>query len=538
MAQFSGAVKLADLNDFIAPSQACVVNINASGKAQVQLDFSDFDIRPEVGAVQPQQRPAVGFQQTAPTGPNGAIKVTLQDCLACSGCVTSAETILLEHQSAEEFVSKLAQPDTTVLVSVSPQSRAALAAYYGLSSAETMSRLSGFFKGLGVKAVLDTNTGRDIALLEAAAEFLERYKAAHPGPEQHENGIADMEVEERRMSGHKAGTTGRADGSTGQNGHASGHALAAGRQQQQGRSTLPMLASACPGWVCYAEKSHGDTVLPFISTTRSPQAVMGQLLKGHLAHQWGVNPASIYHCAVMPCYDKKLEASREDFNLPGTKIPEVDSVLTSGEVQQLLQSHGRPLPAIAQAPLDTLVPGVQDDPRLYGIPGGSGGYLQYIFRTAARELYGIDVPWSEPLPLRVLRNADFREVTLEHDGRAVLRFALAYGFRNIQTIVRKMKRKSCEYDYVEVMACPSGCLNGGGQLKAGQGQSQQQLLDQLDAIYHDPEVQLRLPEQNPTVAALYSAMAGAGVGSEGAKRLFHTGYHKREKTLTQAAGDW
>ena len=67
----------------------------------------------------------------------------------------------------------------------------------------------------------------------------------------------------------------------------------------------------------------------------------------------------------------------------------------------------------------------------------AGGYLQYIFRTAARELYGIDVPWSEPLPLRVLRNADFREVTLEHDGRAVLRFALAYGFRNIQTIVSR-----------------------------------------------------------------------------------------------------
>ena len=67
----------------------------------------------------------------------------------------------------------------------------------------------------------------------------------------------------------------------------------------------------------------------------------------------------------------------------------------------------------------------------------AGGYLQYIFRTAARELFGIDVPWSEPLPLRVLRNADFQEVTLERDGRAVLRFALAYGFRNIQTIVSR-----------------------------------------------------------------------------------------------------
>ena len=68
---------------------------------------------------------------------------------------------------------------------------------------------------------------------------------------------------------------------------------------------------------------------------------------------------------------------------------------------------------------------------------GAGGYLHYIFRTAAWELFGIDVPWSEPLPLKVLRNADFQEITLEHDGRAVLRFALAYGFRNIQTIVSR-----------------------------------------------------------------------------------------------------
>ena len=88
-----------------------------------------------------------------------------------------------------------------------------------------------------------------------------------------EHGIADMEVEERRMSGHKAGTTGRADGSTGQNGHAPGHALAAGRPQHPGRSTRAMLGSAGPGWGCYAEKTHGDTVLPFISTTRSPQVL-------------------------------------------------------------------------------------------------------------------------------------------------------------------------------------------------------------------------------------------------------------------------
>ncbi len=104
----------------------------------------------------------------------------MQDCLACSGCVTSAETVLLEHQSAAEFLSKLADPEIAVVVSISPQSRAALAAFYGVSPAEALQKLTGFFKAQGVKAVLDTSTGRDFALLEAAAEFVQRYRERHP----------------------------------------------------------------------------------------------------------------------------------------------------------------------------------------------------------------------------------------------------------------------------------------------------------------------------------------------------------------------
>lgn len=177
----------------------------------------------QVGVVQLQARTPAGFQQTAPVGPDGAIKVTLQvstlpsggmhilfndplpclhlvmhwpaadwrvsqhcachaaqDCLACSGCVTSAETVLLEHQSGEEFLARLADPGTTVVVSLSPQSRAALAAFYGLPPGQAQRRLAGFLKGLGVRAVLDAGAGRDLALLEAAAEFVERYRRAHP----------------------------------------------------------------------------------------------------------------------------------------------------------------------------------------------------------------------------------------------------------------------------------------------------------------------------------------------------------------------
>ena len=119
-----------------------------------------------------------GFQQTREAGPGGAVQVTLHDCLACSGCVTSAEAVLLEHQSAGEFLGRLGRPGCAVVVSVSPQSRAALAALHGLRPGAAQGKLAAFLKALGVRAVLDASAGRDLALLEAGAEFVARYRAA------------------------------------------------------------------------------------------------------------------------------------------------------------------------------------------------------------------------------------------------------------------------------------------------------------------------------------------------------------------------
>ena len=120
----------------------------------------------------------------------------------------------------------------------------------------------------------------------------------------------------------------------------------------------------------------------------------------------------------------------------------------------------------------------------------------------------------------------------------MLRFAAAYGFRNIQTLVRKIKRKACEYDYVEIMACPSACLNGGGQIKARKGQSAQQLLDDLDANYHSPEVVDRHPQNDPLVSVVYKDVVGSDVFGPEARNLFHTGYHHREKSVSATIGDW
>ncbi len=105
--------------------------------------------------------------------------------------------------------------------------------------------------------------------------------------------------------------------------------------------------------------------------------------------------------------------------------------------------------------------------------------------------------------------------------------------------MRKIKLARCEYDYVEVMACPGGCLNGGGQIKAQAGQSPAQLLAQLEEVYeHRADVVQRRPEENGSVAALYGEWVGAGVGSQRARELLHTVYHQREKTVSSAISDW
>ncbi|NXO46657.1 NARFL factor, partial [Locustella ochotensis] len=233
-------------------------------------------------------------------------KITLNDCLACSGCITSAESVLVSQQSHGELCKVLAlnkvaaaQEQKVVVVSVSPQSRASLAARCKLGLLETAQKLTSFLKS--VHHVLDTTFSRNFSLLESQREFVGRF-----------------------------------------------------RRQAEDKTALPMLASACPGWICYAEKTHGSFIIPHISTTKSPQQVMGSLVKGYFAEQKGLPPDRIYHVTVMPCYDKKLEASRPDFFNQEYQTRDVDCVITTGEVLKLLEQEGVALSDVEPAPLDTM----------------------------------------------------------------------------------------------------------------------------------------------------------------------------------------
>lgn len=483
MSRFSGALQLTNLDDFIAPSQECIKPVEIKkGKTKTG---SKITIAAEDGEVDSSVR-GQKLQK---------VEITLGDCLACSGCITSAEGVLITQQSQEEVLKVLSENNAhklagnsdqikTIVFTVSPQTILSMAYKYATPNVEEIAeRFTGYLKRIGADLVLNTKIADDLSLIESRNEFLERYKSAI------QNDAACA-------------------------------------------SALPMLSSTCPGWVCYAEKTHGNAVLPYISTTRSPQQIMGVLVKQYLAQQLNVSAERIYHVTVMPCYDKKLEASREDFFNEVLNARDIDCVITSIEIEQMLNGENVNLMDETAQRMDW--PWKTDAPThsIYGHEfSGSGGYAEHIFKYAAKELFGEIVDRVE---FKALRNPDFKEISLERDGKPVLSFAVANGFRNIQNLVQKLKRGKSTYHFVEVMACPSGCLNGGAQIRPGGGDSVREMTAQLIELYE------RLPQSilpNSETNHIYGQFLD-GMASDKAESLLHTNYHAVEKMDTALNIKW
>ena len=373
---FSSSLKITDTNDFIAPSLECVVVDNTP--VLVETDG--------VGEVKIQRpRGGVGPMSVASTtGPTSAVKISLHDCLACSGCVTSAETVLLEQQSIDQFQEMLENPGKQVVVTISNQSLASLACKVGVEPRVLARRLAGSLKAGGSRAVFDISVASKIALVENVAEFERRVNCV-PTP--------------------------------GENGHGNG----------DGTPMLPMLTSSCPGWVLYVEKTHPH-LIPYVSRVKSPQAIMGTLIKQFwcATEEVRLAPDAIFHVAVMPCYDKKLEAVREELMVDS--VPETDCVLTTGELETWLEKYGSgwQLNHLHHhedwcGDLDTLFLGTGDmepddsSPRTaIGDADAveSGGYMNALYRTIRGQDEERAMPPDADVPMRSGRNADVRECDL------------------------------------------------------------------------------------------------------------------------------
>lgn len=457
-AMSSAILSADDLNDFISPGVACIKPIETLPKEE---NSNPYEVTTE---------DKVQAQNPAPAS------ISLTDCLACSGCVTSAEAVLVSLQSHNEVLNTLnAHPSLDVneilgghvqidpnaklfVASISPQVRASLAATFGISERRAGNLIDQFLSGSqGLRLggaygsaftyVFDTNRMREACLVLGADE------------------------------------------------------VASSLQDKQ--HPKPVITSACPGWVCYAEKTHPH-VLPHLSSLKSPQALSGTLLKSVLSRRLGLHPSQIWHLALMPCFDKKLEASREELtdrwwrdahptDPTDTPIRDVDCVITSRELLSLASARGLNLASLPVSPIPRELRQPFPDKLLSRFllnrrdrtrtqtpeEATSGGYLHHILLSQQVLNPGSTIANSKG------RQKDVTEhILLSQDGEVLLKCARYYGFRNIQNLVRKLKPakqskmpgaaarraltsrgEGSDYAYVEVMACPGGCTNGGGQIR-------------------------------------------------------------------------
>ncbi|CAE7229829.1 CIAO3 [Symbiodinium sp. CCMP2592] len=376
---FSSGVKLGDLDDFISLSQECVKPLieaaEGSGKSAKLGNVSEARSLP-VAEVPQVKKPNLIKSKQSGADPKAQIgQVTLSDCLACSGCVTSAETVLLQEQSGDEFL-KRAETSPLTVVSISAEARTSIAAHNGEGPLLTLRRIGEGLRRLGADLVLDASAAEAVALLEGQAEFTQRFRSAVGGSSGSRNG--------------------------------SGFSRSGGKPTA---GKLPLLTSHCPGWTLYAEKVVDPVVLPHLTPIRPPQHVQGRLVKTALLE--AVNRRRFF----------RWWRARSPFFAAGYWI-QMSLLRNAGDgccgscgvhaCEKTELSKIPPCPLGSEVLTDVFLGSLEArvSPLICAVRSnaGSGGFLEHVFREALHEQFHLDLP-SAPLALQTKQNEDMREAS-------------------------------------------------------------------------------------------------------------------------------
>ncbi|MGL5269015.1 MAG: NADH-dependent [FeFe] hydrogenase, group A6 [Selenomonadaceae bacterium] len=280
--------------------------------------------------------------------------------------------------------------------------------------------------------------------------------------------------------------------------------------------TLPMITSCCPGWINYAEKHYGD-LLGHVSTTKSPQQIFGALAKSYYCHSRQWEPQTLATVSIMPCVTKKYEAARPEMESDG--IRDVDLVLTTQELVRVIKRAGLDFSQLPDLPFDEPLGKGSGAGVIFGASGG-------VMEAALRSVYALaEKRELEQLDFTEVRGwQGIKETTLELKGMR-LRAAVVHGLANAKAIMEQIQAGTCRYAFIEVMACPGGCIGGSGQPRTAAREyktSRQQTLYTLDQ--QNP---IRKAHENPEVELVYKKFLGAPLG-ELSHELLHTAYIARD----------
>ncbi|MEI7766156.1 MAG: NADH-dependent [FeFe] hydrogenase, group A6 [Phycisphaerae bacterium] len=399
--------------------------------------------------------------------PAGDIQLAESPCVRCGQCSAHCPTgAIVENDETQTVWDALHDPNKYCVVQMAPAVRVALGESFGFPTGTNLTRkIYTALRRLGFKAVFDTNFSADLTIMEEATEFVQRFA-------------------------HKKGE-------------------------------LPLITSCCPSWTDFMEKVHYDFLDNF-STCKSPQQMLGALAKTYYAEKRGIDPAQVYMVSIMPCTAKKFEISRTD-EMYASGHKDVDVALTSREIIRMIKQSGVDFPELPESDADSLLGEYSGAGTIFGV---TGGVMEAALRTAYHMVTGKNLTSVEFADVRGLQGV--KEATIKINDLSI-RIAVAHGLANVETVLDRVREarkegKELPYHFIEIMACPGGCIGGGGQ---PYGINDALRKKRTDAIYQDDrDCKQRCSHDNPEVIQVYADFLHKP-GSEEAHHLLHTKYSPR-----------
>ena len=386
-------------------------------------------------------------------------------CVSCGQCINVCPTgALSEKDDTDKVWDALNNPDKVVVVQAAPSVRASIGENFGFPIGTPVEgKLATALRMLGFNAVFDTNFGADLTIMEEANEFLERVT--------------------------KGGV-------------------------------LPMITSCSPGWVRFCEAYYPE-LLPNLSSCKSPQQMNGAITKTYWAQKMNIDPKNIVSVSVMPCVAKKFEIGRLDQSGAGKGLPDLDISISTRELAKMIEKAGIRFAELPDGQFDSPLGAGSGAAVIFG---ATGGVMEAALRTAVWKLTG-ESPDS-PVEFKEVRGIDGIKFADYKVGDMEVKVAVASGLANARALLEKVKKGEVSVQFIEIMACPGGCVNGGGQIlvPADVRNFTDIRSERAKALYRlDENRTVRKSHESPDVKQVYSEFLGEP-GSHKAHELLHTGY--------------
>ncbi len=382
-------------------------------------------------------------------------------CIMCGQCsIVCPVGAITEKDNTSEAINYFFDNEITTVVQFAPAIRVSVAEEFGKTPGEiTTGQIISSLKKLGANYVVDTNFGADLTIMEETNELVKRIK---------EGGY------------------------------------------------LPLFTSCCPAWVNYAEKNLHD-ILPYISTCKSPQEMTGAMIKTYMADKLKLDPGKIRVISIMPCTAKKYESSLEKNRING--MQEVDLVLTTREFVRLLKSFEMDIINMPEKTYDN--PVLNDYSGAGVIFGATGGVAEAALRTAYYIINNKNLSKIEFKEVRGMKG--IKEATVDMGKAGKIKIAVIHTLKNIKKIISDVEKGTSPYTMIEVMACPGGCIGGGGQPIHRKDLWAIREKRAKGLYKDDKKRKIRVSHENPAIIQIYDEFLEKP-GSHVAHKLLHTHY--------------